>query len=297
MIVLGNHVVEDNSQHRRMVDYCIGLFPQLPSRNAVKKALKKGELLLNGKTANTGTFLSEGDRIELLESNRKKPKQFPIDVPIVFEDDHLVVVNKPAGLVVNGNRYQTLENALVDRCEPSQEADRLEWVVPVHRLDGPTSGLVICAKTFTARIEMMKQFETRKVEKVYHAILQGKVEGDHVINKTIDGVNAISELRALEVVPSLRNGHVTLVELRPKTGRTHQLRVHCSGIGFPIIGDTLYGEQGNTMLHKGLFLTATHLHFQHPLSQVEQKIEIPVPYKFRSFMNREKERFERKSTS
>ncbi|MDX2360901.1 MAG: RluA family pseudouridine synthase [Crocinitomicaceae bacterium] len=293
MIVLEQHRVTDNSKERRFIEYCIGLFPQIQSKNAVKKAIKREELLLNGEVGRTGTWVSEGDDIQLVEGIRKAPKPFPMAIDIVFEDDHITVVNKPSGLVVSGNKFQTLENALVDQVQLSKAPDALEWVKPVHRLDGPTSGLVLCAKTYSARINLMRQFEGRTVDKLYHAVLMGKCSKSEVIDSPIEDQECLSELEPIRCVKSLRSGHMTLVQLKPKTGRTHQLRIHCQSIGHPIVGDTQYGDEGNVLLHKGLFLAATSIAFIHPVSGVRTSFTLDIPSKFKSLMERESRRYDK----
>ena len=114
MIEIGNHIVNHEPASIRLVDFCIGLFPQLATKNAVKKAIKRGELLHNGNCATTGNYIKKDDVIQLVDKCENLPKEFKLPIDIVYEDDHLVVVNKPSGLVVSGNQFKTLENAMVN---------------------------------------------------------------------------------------------------------------------------------------------------------------------------------------
>lgn len=296
MIVLGSHCVEVVNPETRLVDYCIGLFPQIPTKNAVKKAIKRKEIQHNGNVGATGNWIHVGDVIQLLDLEAKKPKAFPLDIEIIHEEDAFAVVLKPSGLRINGNQFRTLENALVDQLTPSLAEDALKWGRPVHRLDSATSGLVIIAKTHTAHRIFGEQFTDREIRKEYHAIVQGTPE-NQIITSDIDGKSAETILTVLSSVPSLRNETISLLLLQPKTGRTHQLRKHCQGIGHPMVGDQLYGAAGNVMKHKGLFLAATSLNFQHPITGENLTISVPLPIKFEALLQREKRRFEKYQTT
>jgi len=291
VIILEEHTVEAVNDQTRFIDYAIKLFPQLPSRNAVKKAIKRKQLIHNGIEAATGSWVMIGDVIQFVEGVQRVPKAFPLHIKVVYKDEHFIIVNKPSGLVVSGNQYRTLENSLIDQLDPSKEKDALPWIKPVHRLDSATSGLVICARTFSARIALMKLFEERKIEKTYRAVVTGKFVGFQTIEEEIEGVEARSEFQSMSVANSLRNGHVSLVEMSPSTGRTHQLRIHAKHIGHSIVGDKIYGEKGNTMLHKGLFLAAVKLKFSHPVTNELMEVEIDQPAKFSALLEREERRW------
>ncbi len=294
MIILNEHVVDRLETKIRFVDYCIGIFPQIMTKNAVKKAIKRKELLINGQLGTSGYWVVSGDLIQLIDAENRIPKPFPLDVPVVYEDDFLVVVNKPAGLSVSGNLHRTLENAMVGKVKLSSQADANKWAKPVHRLDLATSGLVILSKTAEAHRKLAKMFENRSIEKEYHAVIMRKLKNKHGCIKTlINNQEAITNYRQLKTVSSLRSGELTLVQLFPKTGRTHQLRIHCAENSCPIVGDTIYGEEKNTLLHKGLFLCSTRLRFTHPIKDEEINASIELPYKFISLMKREKRRWEK----
>jgi 23S rRNA pseudouridine1911/1915/1917 synthase len=291
LIVLKEHKVSEEVSNTRLVDYCIGLFPQWPTKNAVKKAMKRGEVIHNSEVGQTGNWVTQNDLIQLVDPQLKRPKPFPLEIEIVHEEDSFAVVLKPAGLVINGNQFRTLENALIDQLTPSTSEDALKWGKPVHRLDSATSGLVIIAKTLESHRKFGDLFSERKIKKEYHAIVQGRPE-NQIISSDVKGKLAESKLTVLSTAPSLRNEYLSLVRLEPKTGRTHQLRLHCKEISHPIVGDQLYGEKGNVMKHKGLFLAATSLQFEHPISSELLTISIPVPPKFEALMKREARRFE-----
>lgn len=292
MIILESHTVSEAISNVRLVDYCIGLFPQLPTRNAVKKAMKREEIVLNKEVGRTGLWVKQFDVIEFVDPRKKLPKPFPLKIDVLHEEDSFAVVLKPAGLVVSGNLHRTLENALIDQLQKSEAPDAIKWARPVHRLDGPTSGLVILAKTLSAHHHFGKLFAERTIKKEYHAIVQG-VPDNQTISISVDGKQAESVLTRISSVPSLQNEQLSLVKLEPKTGRTHQLRIHCAEIGHPIVGDQLYGEQGNIMKHKGLFLAATSLTFDHPVTSEMVTISAPIPAKFNALLDREARRYDR----
>ena len=291
VITIEKHIISSLELPIRLVDYVIGLFPQLATRNSVKKAIKRNEIIHNGVVANTGTFLSAGDVIELVDLEHKSPKYFDLDIEVVYQDDYFVVVNKPPGLVVNGNQFQTLENALVDRIDMSKQLDALKWAKAVHRLDAATRGLIVLAKSMRAHRGLAKLFEERKIKKTYHAVVVGTPEEKSgIISELIDDQSAETEFEVINSIKSPRNESLSLVHLFPKTGRTHQLRKHCAFIGHPIVGDVLYGVEGRTLLHKGLFLAATALEFNHPITNEEFRVTLPVPKKFEKYLAKEEAR-------
>ncbi|MFZ9029586.1 MAG: RluA family pseudouridine synthase [Crocinitomicaceae bacterium] len=291
--ILEHIAVDELKEPTRCIDFLIGKFHMYPTRNSLKKAIGRNEILVNGKFASTGLWLNEGDQIELLESLRKAPKELDYHIPIVYEDEYLIVVNKPPGLLTSGNHYDTLVNAMVGKGELSNASDAWAWFRPLHRLDRATGGLVMMSKTASVHRALADQFENRAIEKVYHAIVKGGFPLEGTIDTEVDGKNAQTDFRTVQKVESVKSGEISLVELLPKTGRTHQLRIHCSEIGYPIIGDKLYDESKNTLSHKGLFLVATGLKFVHPRTQKELNLRIDLPAKFISLLDREKRWFER----
>lgn len=291
MLIIAKHIVREIESPTRFYDYSCGIFKQLPSRKGVKKAIKKGELLLNGTTAESGRWIKVNDCIELVDLEVNAPKIYEQKIEVVYEDAFLAIVNKPAGIVVSGNQFQTLQNMLQFNLKNSTEIDALKWPRPVHRLDKSTSGLVLIAKTKKAHMALGQMFEQNLIHKTYHAIVVGTPDAKGTINTPVNNLKAISMYKTLHTVSALKDGTLSLVELHPKSGRTHQLRIHLASIGHPIAGDVLYGKKGETMLHHGLFLAAVGLSFQHPITNKCMDISISAPQKFSSYLKREERRW------
>lgn len=293
MVVLKTHIVPEGVEEIRLYDYAQQIFPTMPSRKGIKKAIAREEITVDGEKTTTGWWVKPGQKIELLESNINPPKAYNLALEVVYEDEYLAVINKPAGISVSGNQFRTIQNALIGKVKASKEADALRWAKPVHRLDNPTSGLLIVAKTAKALMKLGQQFENKEIKKKYCAIVIGQLPESGVIDFDIDGLTSLTDYKLGKIVPSLRNEYLSLVELSPKTGRTHQLRIHLSKLGFPILGDKLYGKEGEILKGKGLFLSATALQLNHPITSEVLTIEIETPYKFNALLERETKRWEK----
>lgn len=204
----------------------------------------------------------------------------------------MAVINKPAGITVSGNSFKTIFNALPYNLKESTEPDALFKPTPVHRLDNQTSGILLIAKTKTAQIELGKQFENKTIQKNYGAIVVGAIYKNCTINLPIENKEAFTYFETIEVIKSLKFKELTYLKAIPKTGRTHQIRIHLASIEHPILGDKLYGYK--EMLHKGkgLFLAATEIAFLHPKTLVPICFKIEIPNKFNSLLVREKRRWE-----
>lgn len=289
--VVMTHTVPDDTPRQRFSDYACKVFNLIPSRNGIKKAIKNGEFLVDGVPAGTGTWVHPGQVMELLETETGRVKEYRTTLEVVYEDEFLAVINKPAGMAVNGNRFKTLQNALPFNLAASHEPDALARPLPVHRLDAVTSGLVIAAKCRRSQVVLGQQFETRMVEKRYRAVVQGLLTGSGSITSLVDGREAVTEFSPVLSVPSIKNGSLTLLDLFPRTGRMHQLRRHMAESGHPIAGDSLYGVKGNVYRGKGLFLAAVELRFTHPVSGECVNVKVHDPHKFESFLEREKRRW------
>jgi tRNA pseudouridine65 synthase/23S rRNA pseudouridine1911/1915/1917 synthase len=275
----------------RLSDFLINKSVHLPSNKSIKKALKKGLIFKNGVIAYSGDYVQENDLIELQKEDLPVKKTFPLELEVVFEDEHLAVINKPAGYPVSGNYFKTIENALPHNLKPSLEKDALEYPRCIHRLDNPTSGLLIVAKTKKARVFLGQELEKGKLDKSYMCITQGKMTHAGLLQMPIDNKTAITKFKVMESVPSLRSGQLNLVTCKIETGRTHQIRKHLSSIGHPILGDKEYGQPGNVLLGKGMFLCAYQLSFVHPVSREERVFKLNPPSKFLAQLQREKDRF------
>ena len=291
MPVIKTHIVPKEFEEIRLYDYVQQIFPTIPSRKGVKKAIAREEILVDGQKTSTGHWIKAGQKIELLESTANPPKEYILKLEIVFEDEYLAVINKPAGIPVSGNQFRTIQNALIGNISLSKEADALRWPKPVHRLDGPTSGLLIVAKTAKALVKLGQQFEQKTIQKKYAAIVMGESPEKGIVASDVDGLKSLSEYKTLQTINSLRSKHLSWVELSPKTGRTHQLRIHMSSIGYPILGDKLYGDEGHVLEGKGLFLCALGLELTHPITGRLLALEIDIPYKFTALLAREANRW------
>lgn len=276
------HQVPPQIERARLSDYLVDIFAELPSRKRVKKAIKAGQILVDGEVGTTGRWINGGESIVFEPPATVLSTKLPdLSLKIHFEDDDLAVVEKPPGILTNGNRWMTLANALPTNLRASMAVDALVGPLPAHRLDYPTSGLVLVGKTATSLDKLNQLFKQRNIQKTYHAVVIGDLPELGVIDQPIDGREAISHYQRLSCIPSRRFGQLNLVRLRPKTGRRHQLRIHLSGLGCPILGDQEYGREGLVLLGKGLYLHASKLAFVHPISRQQLEIESELPKKFR----------------
>ena len=293
MVIIKSHIVPEGLEAVRLYDYAQLIFTTIPSRKGIKKAISRGEIIVDGEQATTGLWLKGGEKIELLESNVNTPKAYQLKLEVVFEDEFFAVINKPAGISVSGNQFRTIQNALIGSIKLSKEEDALRWPKPVHRLDAPTSGLLLVAKTATALMKLGQMFENKEIQKKYNAIVIGKIPERGTIDFEIEGLSSFTDYKLNRVVPSLRNQHLSLVDLYPKTGRTHQLRIHLSKLGFPILGDKRYGKAGEILEGKGLFLSALELQLNHPITNEQLTIKAEIPHKFSALLERENRRFKK----
>lgn len=287
------HQVPEGISHSRLSDYVPGIFALASTKSYVKKSIGKGEWYVNGNRANTGTLVSTGSLIEWRKPVELPSRPYPLKLEIVYEDDFLVIINKPAGLVVSGNRHDTLENAAFGQIKVSSMEDSLPMARAIHRLDSATSGLVILAKTQTTRRLLGDMLERRELEKEYQAIVIGEMVQNGILNEPVQGKEAVTRFVTQRIIPSLVSGKLSLVKLIPETGRTHQLRIHLSQAGFPILGDKLYGDPEFMLKHKGMFLCAVKVNFIHPVTGKAVESQISPPAKFSRFIDGELRRWEK----
>lgn len=291
--LIARHIVPSDVKKIRFIDYARQIFTEIPSRNGIRKAIKKGNILIDGKPAEYGRWMQPGMLLQLIQTENKNLKIFQLKFDVIFEDEFLAVINKPAGFPVSGNRFKTIGNALLNNISVSSEPDALIKPKPAHRLDALTSGLLIIAKTTAARIELGEQFEGKKIQKRYRAIAMGKMLKSGIIDKPIAGKAAITKFQLVKTVPSLRSEWLSLVDLWPQTGRTHQLRIHLAEIGHSILGDKLYGEKHHIFKGKGLFLCAVGLNFIHPITKAKLELKMEEPSKFKIHLEREERRWKK----
>ena len=274
------------------------LFPDF-SRGRLQQWIKLGELTVNGKKVKPSTRLLGDENLaidaQLVSEGEVEPQDIPLD--IIFSDEQLLVLNKPAGLVVHpaaGNWDGTLQNALLN-FDP--ELDTLPRSGIVHRLDKDTSGVMVVARSLKAHASLVNQLQTRSMSRVYEAVVKGETPTTGTISANIDrnprnrkkmavresGKTATSHYRLLQRLPGTSHVEVSL-----ESGRTHQIRVHMTHIGFPIVGDPLYGR--GPIKQKGLppsaieaingfprqALHARTLKLIHPESEEECVFSVPL---------------------
>ena len=266
----------------------------LPSRTRARKEAKAGRLLLDGQPVEPFTAVRAGQTLTLLPPPAPTRPPLAIPIPVIYSDAHLAAVLKPAGLLTNGDRDRTLERALPSVLPRSTQPDALPAPRVVHRLDRPTSGLVLVARTRRAQVSLGWQLERRELKKHYRAIVRGRLEGRGRIDAPIEEREAVTEWIAREQTPSLRRGWLTTLDLHPLTGRTHQLRRHLAGIGHPILGDGLYAP-ADRLKGKGLFLFAAAVTLAHPITAEALTISAEEPRKYAALRQREARRHARVS--
>lgn len=272
------------------------------TRTSAQKLIEQGNILVNGKKQKVSYKVLVGDVITIEEVQAQpielKAQEIPIEV--IYEDNDIIVVNKPKGMVVhpaNGNPDGTLVNAIMAICKDSLSGIGGE-IRPgiVHRLDKDTSGLIIVAKNNKAHVNMSEQIKNHEVKKTYIALVRGVVkENEATIDMPIgrsnsdrkkmavtkNGRNAITHIKVLK-----RYEKYTLLEVNIETGRTHQIRVHLSHIGYPIIGDYTYSNGKNEFGVVGQCLHAKKLEFRHPITGKDMILEAPLPEYFEDILQK-----------
>lgn len=288
----------------RLDIYLSGKDPAL-SRSQAKRMVDEGNVRVNRVSTKVGYRLKIGDVISLLKREPKADRVLPQDIPlcIVYEDPHIIVIDKPAGIVVHpaaGNNQGTLVNALLFHCMDLSGIGGVLRPGIVHRLDKNTSGLLVVAKSDEAHRELSRQFKQHEVRKIYKVLVYGDPKEDKgIIDEPVGrhpterkkmsirsrrGKNALTHWRVLE-----RYGFVTLLEINIKTGRTHQIRVHLTAAGYPVVGDSIYGSPkranaaDNPILRTKLksmkrqALHAAEIGFVHPITRQGMVFSSPLP--------------------
>ncbi|MFK7900178.1 MAG: RluA family pseudouridine synthase [Cyclobacteriaceae bacterium] len=273
------HTASSQKKPIRLQEYGIGIFTTTPTKSALKKVLKKQLIVVNGIIASTATFIKGGETIQLIESPGKNKKQLDFPLEVLYEDEYLAVVNKPSGILVSGNSFKTIDNALTQNLKKSNQPDTVR-PRPVHRLDYPTTGVLVIGKTRASILALNKLFENKEITKTYFAVVIGELESKGSIDSLVDKKEALSYYEVIQTVPSPRFKYLNLVKLFPKTGRRHQLRNHLANIGNPILGDKEYGKEGLILNGKGIYLHAYSLEFTHPFTKEAIYIEDKLPQKF-----------------
>lgn len=268
-------------QAGRRVEYVAAeLFEALPSRSRARKMLRRGQLAVNGTPVGAGWIVQPGDVLSYDPPPPSNRDVYEREIEVLFEDDHMAIVSKPAGLQTSGSRFRTLNQCLPHNLRPSARVDALPWPRAVHRLDGRTEGLVVVAKAGHAEVGLCRSFEERRVNKRYRAMCVGRLEGFGVVELPIDGRSARSRWVAWRHGPSKRLGWLTEVSLQPETGRTHQLRQHVASLGHPIVGDDLYTDDIANVMGKGMLLQACAIAIDHPITGARVTVTAPRPRRF-----------------
>ena len=267
MQFLEKHIAEHSIEQKRLQEYGVGIFKRITSKSALKKAIKKEMVFVDGKVASTATFIRGGERIEYhYDADNNLNTRLKLNLEVIYEDDYIAVINKPAGILVSGNSFKTVANALRQNLKTSPIFDAVR-PQPVHRLDYATTGCILVGKTNSSIIALNQLFEDKKIHKIYYAVTIGSMNPMGTIEVPIDGKKAISTYQVIDTIVSERFKFLNLVKLFPKTGRRHQLRKHMLAIGNPIFGDPIYFLEDLLLKRKGLYLQAYSLGFVHPISE------------------------------
>ena len=283
------------------IDKYIAMKLENISRMAIQRMIENENILVNENKVKVSYKTISGDKIKIIEEEKKesylKPEEIPLD--IIYEDNDIVVVNKQKGLVVhpgNGNPNGTLVNAIMAHCKNSLSGIGGELRPGiVHRLDKDTSGLLIIAKNDEAHINLSNQIKEHKVKKTYLALVKGRIkEKEATINMPIsrsqndrtkmavskDGKEAVTHFKVIR-----KYENYTFIEINIETGRTHQIRVHMSHIGYPLVGDNVYSNGKNPFGVEGQMLHSYKLEFVHPKTKEKMELSAPLPNYFENIIN------------
>lgn len=304
------NIVEAESAGKRLDQYVSNMDKNI-TRVFAQKLITEGNVLVNGKNAKSSYRIKVGDEISLKKIVPKEANLLAekIDLDILYEDKDIIIINKAKGMVVhpgNGNPNGTIVNALMH--SHKDNLSQINGVIRpgiVHRIDKDTSGVIVVAKTDKAHKNLSEKFKKHDLKRQYIALVQGIVDKDNLkINLPIgrdisnrkkmavttkNSKEAITYIKVLERY--IKSGY-TLVEATLETGRTHQIRVHMSYAGYPIVGDSIYGKTKNEFGVKGQMLHAKMLGINHPTSEKYIEFESDLPKEFNDIiqMLRKKER-------
>ena len=300
---MANFIVDEKNIGKR-IDVFLSEVTDL-TRSHVKKLCDEGFVKVNGADAKGKKELKLLDQVEVfmpeVRSLDAVPENIPIDV--IYQDEDIAVINKPQGMTVhagNGTEGGTLVNALLYHLDSLSGINGVIRPGIVHRIDKNTSGLLVVAKNDKAHTALAKQLEDKTCRRIYVALVEGNVKDDEGTISTDIGRNK-NDRTKMAVVPFGRNAVTdfkvikryegyTLMEFSLRTGRTHQIRVHCQYIGHPIVGDKEYGFKNQKFKLEGQLLHARKLIFIHPTKNVEMQFEAPVPDYFTGIIKKLKEK-------
>ena len=274
----------------RRVDAVVGALEEVGSRAEAQRLIEAGRVLVDGRAVPKRHLLAAGEAVEVRLAPPPPPGIEPEDVPLTvrYEDDSLLVVDKPAGVVVHpsaGHRGGTLVHGLVARDIAGGRDPARPGIV--HRLDRDTSGLLVVARSERAHRRLQRLLRDREIDRRYLTLVHGEAPPALTIDRTVgrdrkvrtrmavgaaDGREAVTHLRRLEDL-----GRFSLLEARLETGRTHQIRVHLESVGHPVVGDRVYGRRPETLGLERQFLHASRLAFPHPETGEPIEVESPLP--------------------
>lgn len=271
------------------------------SRSYIQKLVKDGAVLVNGKPVKANYKISQEDIVKVSIPDPEEPDILPEDIPldILYEDEDVLVVNKPKGMVVHpapGHYSHTLVNAVMFHCRDNLSG--INGVMRpgiVHRIDMDTTGSLLVCKNDTAHQILAEQLKEHSITRRYHAIVHGNLKDDKGVidvpvgrhptdrkkmsTKSPYGRRAVTHYRVLE-----RFGNYTYIECELETGRTHQIRVHMASIGHPILGDQIYGPAKCPFKLQGQTLHAKILGFHHPSTGKYMEFDAPLPEYFQKLL-------------
>ena len=293
-------VVDETNANLRLDKYLSTAFSSY-SRSHIAKLIDEENCLVNGKVAKSSLKLKVGDIVEIDIPEAKELEIEKEDIPldVVYEDKDILIINKPQGMVVhpsNGHYEHTLVNAILHHCDDLSGINGVMRPGIVHRIDKDTSGLICVAKNDKAHLSLAEQLKDHTMSRTYIALVKGVIpENSGEINLPIgrDPRNrqkmAVTRSNSKEAITYFkvlnRYSDHTLVECHLKTGRTHQIRVHLSYIGFPVEGDPLYsGKKYDTLYKNGQLLVAVGLKLVHPSTNKEMEFKIELPDYFKEVL-------------
>ena len=202
---------------------------------------------------------------------------------VIYEDDYFALIDKPPGIPVHSHGKHNIFNIAATQLKRCDLPDALPHPQPAHRLDSLTAGLLIISKNRYFQVEIGKQFENKQISKRYTAIVLGQPLSPGIIELPVDEKEAYTTYEVLKQLQVQSWGWLSLIHLFPKTGRTHQLRIHCARSGFPVFGERKYGQSIKNIRGKGLFLFADKITFEHPVTKEVMDFELPLPKKFKKY--------------
>lgn len=292
-------VTADAGVGERLDVFLAGKIKEL-ARSQVQKLIDKNLALVNGRSAKPGYRLRAMDHVEVEYEGEEPGPPVPEDIPVevLYRDDHIFIVNKPAGMIVHpgaGVRSGTLVNALLFRFPEIRGVGPEDRPGIVHRLDKDTSGVMVAARSVKAYDDLLRQFKNREVEKTYLCLVWGRMPekegliswaiGRHAKHRQRISVKTKKPKEALTFFKVKEEyGEGSLLEVRPRTGRTHQIRVHFAASGHPVVGDRRYGRSVSKVRPARLFLHSHRLAFFHPATGQKVEFSVPLPPEFEEIL-------------